>query len=235
VTLTPVFPPLFSGLSTEDNPFTFAMERAENGCDTGLVTYNLKAHTLQAAMVLAPDVALKKAAIMMPICGIGFQNALGALAPPEVAVHLVWSGGIKVNGARCGDLRMAAASDDPEAVPDWLVVGVTLALWPPSDDPGDTPDQTALYSEGCADVDAVALLEAWVRHTLVWINRWGDEGTKPVHAEWRGLVDGLDEAIEQGGHRGKFIGVDEDFGMLLKDDAETHLVALTELLTRNDT
>lgn len=186
---------------------------------------------MKAAIVFAPEVALEDSTIMLPICGVGFQNALGALAPPEIAVHLKWDGEIHINGARCGRLQMAAATDDPSKVPDWLVIGLELALWPASDDPGETPDETALYAEGCADVDAVALLEAWVRHSLVWINRWADEGAKPVHAEWSGLAAGLQDNTQLGDANGIFIGVDDKFGMLLKTDETTQLIPLTVLLT----
>lgn len=227
----PSFPPLFSGLSTEEDPFEYAQSHARNGCDGGVVAYSLLPHTLRAAIVFTPEVDLGEACIMLPICGVGLQNALGALAPPEVAVHLDWDGEIRVNAGRCGNLSLAASTRDPMEVPDWLVVGLSLSLWPASDNPGETPDETALYSEGCSDVDAVALLEAWVRHTLVWINRWSEEGPKPVHSEWRGLAHGLDTDRKQGQHHGTFVGVDEDFGMLLKDDETTHLIPLTTLLS----
>ena len=235
MTIKPIFPPLFSGLSTEGDPFPFAQSRAAKGCDAGLVTYNLNPHTLMAAIVFAPDVALEDAAMMLPISGIGFQNALGALAPPEVAVHLDWKGGIWLNGGRCGALQIACDTNNPDVVPDWLVVGLNIAIWPPSDTPGDTPDETALYSEGCADVDAVALLEAWIRHTLVWINRWTEEGAKPIHSEWVGLAHGLDTDVQVGQHTGTFIGVDETMGMLLKADDTTHLIPLTKLLVESNT
>ena len=158
---TPSFPPLFSGLAVEGviDPFDKACVEAARGCDAGLVVYNLGANALRAALVLAPDVCLGDAMAMVPLCGVGFQNALGALAPPEVAVHLDWSGGIRINGASCGRLQVAAAGTDPDREPDWLVVGLELPLWPTSDDPGDTPDETALYAEGCADVDAAELLD----------------------------------------------------------------------------
>lgn len=232
MTLTPVFPPLFNGLQIIDDPFIFAQERAKNGCDAGLVCYNLSAHDLQAAIVFAPDVVLGDAMIMQPICGVGFQNALGALAPPEVAVHLTWDGTIKVNGGRCGAVRVVASDTHPKQPPDWLIVGLSLALWPASDDTGDTPDVTALYAEGCADVDAVSLLEAWVRHSLVWLNRWMDDGAKPVHSEWSGLVDGLNSRIVIGDRSGNFVGTDDHFGALLKSGDETHLVPLTALLEK---
>lgn len=229
---TPTFPPLFSGLAVEGqvDPFDKACVEAARGCDAGLVVHNLSANALRAALVFAPDVTLNKAMAMLPLCGVGFQNALGALAPPEVAVHLDWDGGLRINGATCGHLRVAASDDDPQAQPDWLVVGLHLPLWPESDDPGDTPDQTALYAEGCADVHAVDLLEAWVKHTLVGINTWLESGPAPLQIEWRGLAHGIGEDTSRNGIDGTFLGVDENFGMLLRDAETTHLIPLTELL-----
>lgn len=224
------FPPLMSGEACEGSAFETACQRAIMGCEAGLVCYHLETNALEGALVFAPEVTLRQAMAMLPLCGISFQNALGALAPPEVAVHLDWTGGILINGASCGRFRAMASGTDPEAVPDWLVIGFTLPLWPEDDRPGDRPDQTALYSEGCADVQAPTLLEAWARHSLNWIARWESEGTRPLHAEWRGLAHGVGEPVIQGDLSGTFLGVDEDFGMLLRDDDSTHLIPLTTLL-----
>ncbi len=229
---TPTFPPLLSGyaVSGDTDPFDTAQAQAAIGCDAGLIVYNLGATELRAAIVLVPEVPLADAMAMLPACGVGFQNALGALAPPEVAVHLDWKGGIQVNGASCGRLRAVASTNDPEQVPDWLIVGLEVPLWPASDDTGHTPDQTALYAEGCADVDAVQLLESWARHTLVWISRWTDEGTAVVHNEWRGLSSDIGENVAFADQSGTFLGVDEKFGMLLRSGDTTHLIPLTRVL-----
>ena len=230
--ITPSFPPLFTGRDANGNdPFALACATAEAGCDAGLVVYDLAPNTLRAAIVFAPDVSLARAAVVLPICGVGFQNALGALAPPEVGVHLGWDGTIYINGGRCGAMQMAA-SGQPEDEPDWLVIDLTLALWPVSDDTGLTPDDTALYAEGCAEVDAVALLEAWVRHTLVGINAWADTGTAQLHREWSGLAHGLEGEITVAGQTGAYSGLDENLGLLLKVDEKIILVPLTAHLTR---
>lgn len=225
------FPPLFHGMATAGaDPFAVACHEASAGCDAGLVAYDLRPVMLRAAIVFAPEVPLREAAIVLPICGVGFQNALGALAPPEVSVHLEWSGVLRVNGGRCGRLSMAASPHDPAAEPDWLVVGLALDLWPASEETGHTPDETALFAEGCADVEAPLLLEAWVRHTLVWINRWQEDGVRPVHTEWSGLAHGLRDVTEVTGKTGTFLGVDETFGMLLQIGDKTTIIPLTDLL-----
>ena len=228
------FPPLMTGEAAGpgQDPFDLARQKAELGVDAGLVVYDLGADTLRAALVLAPEVPLAQAMAMLPTCGVGFQNALGALAPPEVAVHLDWEGGLRINGARCGSLRIAASTDDSAAQPDWLVVALELPLWPQGDG-GETPDQTALYAEGCAAVTAPRLLERWTRHCLHWINRWDEGDLKALHAEWQGLAHGIGEDRQQAGLNGTFLGVDADFGMLLRDDTTTHLIPLTTVLVRD--
>jgi biotin-(acetyl-CoA carboxylase) ligase len=228
----PSFPPLFTGQDAAGgDPFALACATAEAGCDAGLVIYDLAPDRLRAAIVFAPDVPLAKAAVMLPICGVGFQNALGTLAPPEVSVHLGWEGTIYVNGGRCGALQMAAPGQ-PQDEPDWLVIALELALWPPSEDTGLTPDETALYAEGCAEVDAITLVESWVRHTLVGINTWADTGTATLHREWSGLAHGLEGNITVKGQTGTYTGLDEDLGLLLKIADKIELVPLTQTLTR---
>lgn len=228
----PTFPPLMFGQAVTGgtDPFEKACAMAALGCDAGLIVHNITADRLAAALVMAPEVPLEQAMAMLPACGVGFQNALGALAPPEVAVHLEWAGGIRINGAACGRLRAMAGGDDPGAEPGWLVVGLELPLMQMGDTPGDRPDQTALYEEGCADVDAVGLLESWARHTLVWITRWEEDGPRALHAEWRGLAHDMGEAVTQNGMTGTFLGVDENFGMLLRDGAQTHFIPLSSVL-----
>jgi len=194
------------------------------------VCYDIAPDRLRAAIVFAPETALSEALIALPLCGVGFQNALGALAPPEVGVHLGWDGAIYVNGGRCGGLRACAAPAAPAEVPDWLVIALDLALWPESEETGLTPDQTALYAEGCAEVDPTALLEAWVRHTLVGLNTWQEDGTATLHRDWTGLAHGIGGEIGVLGRTGLFIGADEHFGLLLRQAERTTLIPLTELL-----
>ena len=228
----PVFPPLMQGMAVDGaaDPFDVACQKATMGVDAGLVVHRLAVDRMGAALVFAPEVPLSEAVAMLPVCEVGFQNALGALAPPEVAVHLGWTGDILINGARCGRFRMAASGDDAQAIPDWLVVGFELPVMMGVSDPGETPDQTALHDEGCADVEPQALLESWARHTLNWISRWETEGVRPVHEEWRGLAHGIGEAAVHEDLSGTFVGIDEAFGMLLRDEATTNLIPLTSVL-----
>lgn len=225
-------PPLFAPLATAGaDPLAVACAEARRGCDAGLVPYDIQPHCLRAALVFAPEVSLREAAVMLPLCGVGFQNALGALAPPEVSVHLDWTGAIRVNGAVCGRLALAAEPSEPGEIPDWLVVALTVDRWSEAEHGGLTPGDTTLYQEGCAEVEPASLIEAWVRHTLVWLDRWLEDGNRPLYAEWRGMVHGLDEVTKVGDSQGVFIGVDEGFGMLLQSQGQTRMIPLTDLVT----
>ncbi len=227
----PTFPPLMSGQAVSGNidPFEKACAMAALGCDAGLIVHNITANRLMAAMVMAPEVPLENAMAMLPACGVGFQNALGALAPPEVAVHHVWPGAFKVNGADCGALRAAASTHDPAVEPDWLVVGIEIPFLPTGEG-GEDPTKTCLFNEGCAEITPQQLLESWSRHMLVWINRWLDEGLAPLHSAWRERAWEIGEALPDGS--GTFMGLDEMGGMLVKSDDATTVRPLTNLLDR---
>lgn len=229
------FPPLFQGtaVSGRNDPFDTACARATLGCDSGLLVHNVTPDQLRAAIVFAPEIPLEQAMAMLPTCGVGLQNALGALAPPEVAVQLTWQGDIILNGGRAGHLRAAASDSNPIDIPDWLVIGLELQLLPLSEkDAGLTPDQTSLIQEGCGDISPLRLLESWARHTLVWINTFSQDGPLTLHAEWRGLSVGIGEDTPEGD---TFVGIDEHFGMLLRRKNSTRLIPLSNLLEKEDT
>jgi biotin-(acetyl-CoA carboxylase) ligase len=224
------FPPMMWGEEAPGDAFDHAQMKAITGCDAGLISYALGASHMQAALVFAPEVPLNQAMTMLPLCGVGFQNALGALAPPEVAVHLDWQGKLRINGAKCGRFRVMASDTTADEVPDWLIVGFELPLLPQSDRPGDTPDETSLFAEGCADVSPDLLVESWARHTMNWLTRWEEDGPRSLHTEWRGMAHGIGEETRFGPHKGTFMGVDEHFGMLLREGETTQLCPLHLLL-----
>jgi len=228
----PQFPPLFRGeeLSGNADPVERARALAISGTDPGLVVYTVSQRKLRASIIFAPEMALQDAVAALPACGVGFQNALGSLAPPEVAVHLEWNGIFRVNGAQCGHFSIDASTREPTEEPDWLIVSLDLVLQHDNEAPGINPDYTALIEEGCSEVDPIRLLESWVRHTLYWVNRWSEDGISPLHSEWRGLAHNIGETVTLLGQTGTFVGVDENFGALIRDANATHLLPLTALL-----
>ena len=232
MTLTegPTFPPLLRGeeVRAGQDPLLKAASQAAIGTDPGLICWQIDATYLRTALVLAPEEPLATAMEASFAVALGFGDALGALAPPEVAVHFDWPGGFRVNGAECGHMRAIASTADPSQVPDWLVVGMQIPFLPPRDDePGLSPTATCLIEEGCGEVTPLMLLESWSRHTLVWINRLMEDGFEPLHAAWRERAWEMGEALPEGGI---FMGLDEIGGRLVKNDTGTRIEPLTLLL-----
>lgn len=226
----PTFPPLLRGEEATSgmDPFAKAVAQAALGVEPGLVVWARDETALRAALLLAPEMPLARAMGATLAVALGLGDALGALAPPETAVHYGWPNVIKVNGGNCGTLRAAASTADPATEPDWLVVGVHVDyLLAGMDEPGHTPEQTCLAAEGCIEVTPPLLLESWSRHTLVWINRWLDDGFRPLHHAWRERAWNLGRELPEGG---VFLGLDELGGMLIRTGRGTELRPLTIML-----
>ncbi len=231
----PDFPPLFDGRAVTDDPYEAAIAAAAEGCEAGRILHHPSDAALSAALVLAPEVSLANAAQMLLVATNGFADAFGALAPPEIALHVEWPATIRIEGARCGRLLAAAPCPDAD-VPGWLVVGLHVPLASAGEgEPGQRPDETDLRTEG-ANLSADDLLGAWARHTLSWIARWEDEGMAPVHRDWTGRAwrIGGETAVDtpSGRRSGTFQGLDEKGGILLKGPDGTTVVPLTEMLDR---
>jgi len=233
----PTFPPLFRGERVQAglDPLAKATAAAMRGIDAGTIFWADRDDLMDVALVLAPERTLEQAMVMVPTMMVGLADSVGALAPPEVGVSWFWPDDIRVNGAKCGVVRAAAATDDPACEPDWLVVALTLQRASAFDDPGDHAEFTSLMDEGCVDLTVTQLIESWARHALVWINRWEDDGFAPIHESWRGRAESVGEQIDVtiGGEvtaSGLFLGVDENGGMLLKRDGATDVLPLTEIL-----
>lgn len=225
----PSFPPLLRGAECPPGQDVLAKAVAEAslGADPGLVVWRCRPDAMEAAFVLAPEAPLGEAISVAFAVALGLGDAIGALAPPEVAVHFDWPGGIRINGGLAGRLRAAASTHDAEAEPDWLVIGVEVRVLPGEAEPGAKPEHTCLAEEGCAGITPERLLESGARHALVWINTWTEDGFAPVHEAWRARAWGLGEPAAEGA---AFLGLDEWGGQLLRGPEGTALRPLTELL-----
>ena len=222
-------PPLFDGRPSRD-PVPEAKRRAARGADAGLLLHDEGGgETARAALLLVPEVPLREAAAMLAAGALGLHDALGAVGPPELPLHLEWEGYLRVNGARCGRVSLAADAEDPGTVPDWMVLSIEVPFRWAETDPGERPDTTVLHEEGCGELTPAMLIEAWARHVLHWINRWEEEGAAPLHAEWGRLSYEKGRTLTLRGRTGTFLGLDEWMGALIRG-ADTALIPLTELV-----
>ena len=185
LSLPPAFRPVAAG--ADDDVLSMARDLAAEGADPGCFVWAKRDDRADCAVVLAPDAPLARSLLVAYVAMVAIGDTLGALMPPVIPVVFGWPDRIVVNGAPIGGIRLlAAATDAPDAAPDWMVIGCTLALKtaPGDDGPGRSPDRTTLEQEGCGDLTTTALLEGFARHFLYWINRWEEDGFVPVKAAW---------------------------------------------------
>jgi biotin-(acetyl-CoA carboxylase) ligase len=187
-------PPAFRAVAADANraPVTVAVAMAADGADPGTFVWAPREDVADCAVVLAPEEALATALLAAYATMVAAGDALGALIPPKMPVAFGWPDRILLNGAMAGGIRLAAPQGAPaDAVPDWIVTGLTLARTAASDDePGRDPSRTSLAAEGCGDLTAAEILEAFARHFLFWINRWQEDGFAPLQAAWLGRAAG---------------------------------------------
>ena len=219
----PTLPPLLNGIAVPaGEPFAVARAGAASGsAGAGDVFWSTSVADMKVAVVLEPDVDTANAMQMLFTTMVAIGDALGALAPPELGIYYRWPGGILINGARVGNVRVALPEDvDATATPDWMVVSLDMRIHgdPDDPDPGLDTENTSLYEEGGIEVTRTDLVESFCRHFLVWVNDWQTDGFKAIHELWTGRYVGLDKTVdlEFAGerHSGAFVGLD-DLGNLL--------------------
>lgn len=212
-----------------------ALDQAVADCKTdraevGSVYLVASQARLDLAVVLGPEVAPRRCWEMLFLAAVAFGDAVGAIAPPELAVHYRWPGEIYINGASCGQARLAMAPELDEAgAPLWLALGLVVAVQPEEEgaEPGVYLDRTTLANEGAVDLTVKEWAEAFARHLLVWIHTWEDSGFRQIHQNWWGRHDPKATGFswEQNGVRlsGRPIGLDEHGSLLLESEAGTRI------------
>ncbi|MDB2324917.1 biotin/lipoate--protein ligase family protein [Alphaproteobacteria bacterium] len=192
--------------------------------EVGTVFYDNSDGIAQLSVVLAPDVVALKAAQMFHALMIGVGDAIGALAPPEVEVNYLFPGYIMLNRGRAGLVEVAMAPTDNDATeqPAWMVASAALRV---NADIGavlakGVHDETSLIEESATEISATRIVEASSRHFLAWINRWEEDGFRPLFDAWQNRVI-ADAVVElDAGGIADWIGLDEDGQALLKIDGK---------------
>lgn len=224
-------PPLWDGVMVPAavDPFAAAVADAPTRTVPGGFYYAADPAALRLAMVLGPEMTLREAIAVVLAVQLGVADSLGALAPPEVAVHFAWPDRMLVNGAACGAFRAACATMDPDAEPDWLVVGAAVPILPAPGDPGHHAERTTLHDEGCGDIDAAAFIESVSRHALVWISRFADEGFAPIGRAWSPKAAHLGQEVTTP-EPGRFVGLGDNGAMVLQTADGPRIISLTQML-----
>ncbi len=233
--LPPIYRPVMVGGETAAFDKACALAAAGEA-EAGFV-WSDRADRAECAVVLAPDRPLAAARLVLLVAQLAAGEAIGALAPPLVAVTFGWPDRIDVNGARAGALRLGVGGAGAEdAVPDWMVLGLTLSVAgdPADDSPGRDLNRTSLYDEGGGTVTTCDVLATFARYLLKWLNRWQDEGFAPAAEAWSGRASGLGKPVEldHGGRRrkGRPVGIDENGALILEVGKKRHHLDLASAL-----
>ena len=239
MTERPVLPPLLKpfAVAPDLHPFERCLELAAEGAQPGTLLWSIGEEVCEGAIVLAPEQPLEPSLPIVLIALLGLGDALGALVPPMVTVTFGWPDRIEVNGAVVGGVRFAsAATETTAAVPDWLVVGFGVAMRGrrTHDAAPERFPRTTLADEGCGEVLAIDLLEAFSRHFLSWINRWQEQGVEPVRKAWLTRATGLGKPVEvhlgDQVRAGTFEGLTETGALRLIRQGVAHTIALNEAM-----
>ena len=187
----PTFPPLLTGHSVKAPvpAWDAALKSARAGDGgAGDIYWARNVNHMEFALILEPEVSRGRCPEMLYLGMVAFSDALGSIAPPEVAVTFLWPNIILVNGAVVGTANLQISDAANAEIPDWMVFGMKVAIKPQSGaaEPGEHLDTTCLHLEGCGDLDRTRLTESTTRHLVNWIYTWSEDGFKPVHLEWTG-------------------------------------------------
>jgi biotin-(acetyl-CoA carboxylase) ligase len=183
----------------------------------GTLAWVRDGQVLQAAVVLEPETSLEAARPALLAAANAAADALVVLGPPEIPVTLRWPATLVVNNAVVGEAALRVPPGTaPGAVPDWMVVGIRMALRDDAPEPGLHPGRTTLWEEGFADIPVPELVAAWARHLMAGLSEWQRDGIHRLAEktlarleveDWmQGARRGLDPAtgallLERGGAR----------------------------------
>jgi len=221
----PRFPPLLEArpVKAPRRPFAEACRLVRAGeLGAGDLLWSRNTARAELAVVLEPEVALERALQMGPLMMVALGDCLGALAPPKVAIHYRWPGGILLNGALAGAVRLAAPGAALAEVPRWLVAGAELDIAAPRKERTEW-SRTSLEEEAGRGLTRTDILQSLSAHFLTWLNIWQEEGFRPVHDQWLFRAEGREAPARFARGReeieGRVVGLDEGAGLLLETGA----------------
>ena len=88
-----------------------------------------------------------------------------------------------------------------------------------------------MKEEGGGFISRTRLIESSCRHFLVWVNRWQDDGFRPLYDNWMQRLEASAPIDFEGSEQAEWVGLDEDGGALVKLDGKPLSVMPHELET----
>jgi BirA family biotin operon repressor/biotin-[acetyl-CoA-carboxylase] ligase len=200
----------------EDGTLVWAREQTKGKGRSGR-SWTSPPGNLYLSLVLRPDCAPVEASQLGFIAALGAGGGLAEVMPPMLELRYKWPNDILINRRKVAGILLETESAASNRL-DWLVLGLGINV---SQRPPETSfPATSLREEGDTDSTVEAVLEAFARHFLSWVNRWLADGFAPVRAAWRASAIGLGEPIRvRLPHQeldGVFEDIDADGALLLR-------------------
>ena len=220
----PLLPPILTPIPVVNGIDVFAKAIAVAGkSETGTVLYSENPEYVEVAIILSPEIPKIKCNQMLYIMMVASGDAIGALAPPEVAVTYAFPGFIFLNRGEAGLVKVEIApSNDDQSIPDWMVVGLKLRLNNNVEinENEINADVTSLADEGGGYVSRTRAIESLSRHFLAWVSQWEDEGFKPVTEVWNKRREETKVVTLKSGQEVSWVGLDENGLAIVKSNAQ---------------
>jgi len=220
----PLLPPILTPIPVVNGIDVFAKAIAVAGkSETGTVLYSENPEYVEVAIILSPEIPKIKCNQMLYIMMVASGDAIGALAPPEVAVTYAFPGFIFLNRGEDGLVKVEIApSNDDQSIPDWMVVGLKLRLNNNIEinENEINADVTSLADEGGGYVSRTRAIESLSRHFLAWVSQWEDEGFKPVTEVWNKRREETKVVTLKSGQEVSWVGLDENGLAIVKSNAQ---------------
>lgn len=178
-------PPLFTPVVV-DAPDVFAHARAvAEKMGAGTLLWSRRTDLFDCAIVLEPEEPLVRVAPVIFVGLSAIADALAHLGPAQKPIHFAWPDRVLIDDGVVGGARLGFPDGaKPNRPPAWGVLGITLRVIAPGDDPGARLDRTALYEEGFGEIEVPQLVESFARHFLARYSEWRDDGFKAMAGAW---------------------------------------------------
>jgi BirA family biotin operon repressor/biotin-[acetyl-CoA-carboxylase] ligase len=232
----PDLPPLYTALRLDGpDAFAAAIEAARGGAEAATFVWSARTDAADMAVVLRPDEHQKHPLNVAYVAMNALGDALAHLLPVELPVEYEWPDRVLINSGVVGGIRLAASEARIGIPPEWIVLGVLLAVEAdPDDEPGNHPDVTTFGDELGPDdrPTAADIMDAFGRTFLQWTARWQDAGFAPVARAWLDRALGRHGPVFGRAHFLKVRGIDDDGSALLEQEKIVRVAPIAQALKR---
>ena len=232
----PTFPPLLEGhvVFPPHDPYDVLCGLLnKKAVGAGDIFWLQSDNKIKLSIYLEPEVSLYRSAQMIPISMLAFSEAMGALAPPEFAIHFSWPNIIYANKAKVGKVELHIEKPTKkDQIADFMILSLEIQYneTQADEEPGVTPDITCLSEEGCGHLTTSEIIESYSRHLLTWIHIWEEDGFSSVSQSWIYHALNINQKMtinnQDIGLKGIFKGMTDEGSLLIKCADELKTIPL---------